>query len=140
MWWKKAGIALLGAVFIAAAFFSGKSVGAASKTPGGAEDPLITLSYLESRLDGTGGFCKVSLKKGQTLLGTEGTQIILLGGSAASRNSVADLTEGKLLSDDLSMFLYHSYLVPEDDSGCTALSACVLFVSGSYEVVEKSAK
>lgn len=137
---KKAGIVLLGAVLVTGAFFSGRSVGAATKTPGGPEDPLITLSYLESRIGGSGAFQRVSLRSGQMLLAEEGTQVVLLSGSAASKNGLVDLTAGELLSDDLSMFLYHSYLIPEGDNGCTALSACVLFANGNYQIVEKSAK
>lgn len=136
MWWKKAGIAVLGGVLVMGAFFSGKSVGAASKTPGGVDDPLITLSYLESRLGDTKSCQKVLLRNGQTLYGGEGTTILLLGGSAAAKDGLVDMTAGSLLGDDLSLFLYHNYLVPEYGGGCTALSSCVLYVSGNYELTE----
>lgn len=132
---KKIGCVATGAVLLAAAFFSGRSAGAASKTPGGTEDPLITLSYLESRLTGQGGYTAVTLKKGEVLTGTVGTGIILLKGSAtAAGKPVVDLTGGSLTAEDTSLFLYHSYIVPEEKGGCKALSACTLLVTGEYRV------
>ncbi len=132
---KKIGCGAAGAILLAAAFLSGRYAGAASKTPGSTEDPLITLSYLESRLTGQGGYTTVSLKKGEVLTGSEGTGIILLRGSAtAAGKSVVDLTEGSLTAEDTSLFLYHSYIVPEEKGGCKALSACTLLVMGEYRV------
>lgn len=130
---KKIGYAAGGILLLTAAFFSGRHAGAASKTPGGAEDPLITLSYLESRLTERGGYTTVYLKKGETLTGSAGTGIVLLGGSAtAAGSAIVDLTDGSLTAKDTSMFLYHSYIVPEGKSGCKALSSCTLLVFGEY--------
>ncbi|MGN1083838.1 MAG: hypothetical protein ACI4QX_02465 [Lachnospiraceae bacterium] len=130
---KKIGCAAGGILLLAAAFFSGHYAGAASKVPGGAEDPLITLSYLESRLTEKGGYTTVYLKKGESLVGEAGTGMILLRGSAtAAGNAVVDLTEGSLTAEDTSLFLYHSYIVPEENGGCIALSSCTLLVAGEY--------
>lgn len=132
---KKIGCAAGAVILLIAAFMTGRHAGAASKTPGGVEDPLITLSYLESRMGEQGGYVTVNLKKGQSLTGTEGTGIILLAGSAtAIGEGVVDLTEGSLTKEDISMFLYHSYIVPEEKSGCNALSACTLLVNGKYTI------
>lgn len=132
---KKIGYAAGGILLLAAAFFSGHYAGAASKTPGGVEDPLITLSYLESRLTQQGGYTTLSLKKGETLVGGAGTGIVLLKGSAtAAGGSIVDLTEGSLTAQDMSMFLYHSYIVPEGKGGCKALSSCTLLVTGEYKL------
>ncbi len=132
---KKIGCVAAGVILLAAAFLSGHYAGAASKTPGSAEDPLITLSYLESRLTGQGGYTAVSLKKGEVLTGSTGTAIILLRGSAtAAGKPVVDLTGGSLTAEDTSLFLYHSYIVPEEKGGCKALSACTLLIAGEYQV------
>lgn len=132
--WSSLGIAVL----LAGAFFTGHSAGAASKTPGSTGDPLITLSYLEERLAATGvstGAEKVQLGKGRKLVGETGTGIVLLGGSVtATGNGVADLTEGRLAEADTSLFLYHSYVVTEDGSGCEALSTCTVLVTGEYVI------
>lgn len=123
-------------LMLVGAFLTGHFAGAASKTPGTTGDPLITLSYLEERLAESGGaFEQLQLSKGQTLTGQPGTRIVVLGGSVTATGSgVVDLTEGSLTEKDTSMFLYHSYIVPEEGAGCEALSACNLLVSGDYKV------
>ncbi len=124
------------AVLVGGAFVSGHYAGAASKTPGTAGDPLVSLSYLEERLGATqGGARKVQLSKGQRLVGKEGTGIVVLGGSVtAAGDGLVDLTAGALAEKDTSMFLYHNYIVAEASSGCEALSMCTLLVSGEYAV------
>lgn len=133
---KKIGIGMLCVLLLAGTFWTGHYAGAASKTPGSAEDPLITLGYLEKRLAGAGGnYKKVQLNKGDSLLGNEGTCVIVLGGSVvAAEGGLVDVTMGTLTEEDTSMFLYHSYIVPESDTGCEALSSCTLFVSGEYTI------
>ena len=138
MKYKKVWYALGITVLLAGAFFTGHAAGAASKTPGSTGDPLITLSYLEERLAGAGmaaGAEKVQLGKGRRLVGEAGTGIILLGGSVtAAGTGLADLTEGSPTEQDTSLFLYHNYVVTEDGSGCEALSACTVLVSGDYVI------
>ncbi len=123
-------------VLVAGAFFTGHYAGAASKTPGTAGDPLITRGYLEMRLaENGGGMQKVQLRRGEVLVGTTGTGIVVLGGSVtAAGEGLIDVTEGTLTESDTSLFLYHNYIMAEDASGCEALSACTLLVSGEYEV------
>ena len=124
-----------GVLLLCATFFTGHRAGAASKTPASVEDPLITLSYLDKRLATQEGYTAVSLKKGQSVTGSVGTGLILLSGSATATGAgVVDLTEGSLTGEDLSLFLYHSYIVPVEKGGCTALSSCTLLVSGEYTV------
>lgn len=124
------------AALVVGAFFTGHSAGAASKTPGSTGDPLITLSYLEERLGETKGAArKVQLNRGETLKGEPGTELIVLGGSVTATGSgLIDVTEGGLAETETSLFLYHSYIVAEKSSGCEALSACTLLVSGEYEI------
>lgn len=133
---KKVMLGVLCGVLVAGAFWTGHYAGAAAKTPGSSGDPLITLSYLEGRLaSGMGGYEKVMLDKGQIIQGEEGTGVVVLGGSVtAEGGSLVDLTQGSLTQEDTSLFLYHSYIVPEENVGCEALSACTLFVSGKYAI------
>lgn len=133
---KKIILGVLCGVLVVGAFWTGHYAGAAAKTPGSTGDPLITLSYLEGRLaSGMGGYEKVALAKGQILLGEEGTGVVVLGGSVtAEGGSLIDLTQGTLTQEDTSLFLYHSYIVPEEKVGCEALSSCTLFVSGEYTI------
>lgn len=133
---KKIGIGILCVLLLVGTFWGGHYAGAASKTPAGAEDPLITLSYLEKRLSGAvGGYERVQLNKGECMLGEEGTCVIVLGGSVvAAEGDLVDVTEGNLTKEDTSMFLYHSYIVPESGVGCEALSSCTLFISGAYVI------
>lgn len=133
---KKVGLILVMAVIVIATFFTGHYAGAASKTPGSAGDPIITLGYLEGRLAGIGGYSqKVQLSRGETLTGGTGTGIVVLGGSlTAEGTGLVDLTEGRLTEEDTSLFLYHNYIVAEGTAGCEALSSCTLLVSGEFEV------
>lgn len=133
---KKIGLMLGAALLVAVAFFTGHYAGAASKTPGSQGDPLITLGYLEGRLEEIGGgMQKVQLGKGEVLTGETGTGIVVLGGSVTAAGvGLVDLTDGKLTEEDTSLFLYHNYIVAEGTSGCEALSSCTLLVSGEFEV------
>lgn len=131
-WWYVLGcVALVGV-----GFFSGHYAGAASGTPGTAGDPLITLSYLEGRLAGQNSSGeKVRLTKGQVLVGSPGTNLIVLGGSVTAAGSgLVDVTQGTAAEENTSLFLYHSYIVTEEDTGCEALSGCTVFVCGEYEM------
>lgn len=131
--WLLAGLVI---VLITTAFATGHYAGAASKTPGGVSDPLVSLSYLEKRLAAQNGSMeKVKLEKGECLTGSEGTGIVLMGGSVtAAGGNLLDVTQGSLTKENTSMFLYHNYIVTEDGAGCEALSSCTVFVSGEYTV------
>ena len=134
---KKKLICIFGvAALVLGAFFTGHSAGAASKTPGTTGDPLVTLSYLEERISGVGGTLeRVRLNKGESLTGEIGTGIIVLGGSVtATGDGLIDVTAGAKAEADTSLFLYHSYIVGEDNGGCEALSACTVLVYGEYEL------
>jgi len=131
-WWYVSVCVLL----VGTGFISGRYAGATSGTPGSEGDPLVTLSYLEERLQGDGAVSeKVKLEKGQRLTGTPGTTLILLGGSVtATGNGLVDVTEGGMAKEETSLFPYHSYIVTEEGTGCEALSGCTIFVSGEYRV------
>ena len=123
-------------LLLTGAFATGHYAGAASKTPGSTEDPLITLSYLEGRLASRETVSeKVQLSKGKKLVCDEGTTLVVLGGSVvANGDGLVDLTQGSLTEENTSMFLYHNYIVTENRGGCEALSSCTVFVSGGYTI------
>ena len=112
-------------------FCSGMQVGAATNEPGSAGDPLITLSYLEQRLEQNGSSYKcITLKKGEFLSAAQGAQIILYTGTAAVLENLIDITEGKTAAGGAMAEKYHLYLAPADGSGFTAQTTCVIFLSG----------
>lgn len=112
-------------------FCSGMQVGAATNEPGSAGDPLITLSYLEQRLEqSNNGYQCITLKKGEMLPLVQGSQIILYTGTASVLENLIDTTAGSLVTGGKKAEKYHSYLVPADGSGFTAETTCVIFLSG----------
>lgn len=124
-----AGVAVLTGTLL---FCSGMQVGAATNEPGSAGDPLITRSYLEQRLEQTGsGYECITLKKGEFLSVSQGSQIILYTGTADVLENLIDTTEGKLVAGGIKAEKYHAYLAPADGSGFTAQTTCVIFLSGA---------
>ena len=112
-------------------FCSGMQVGAATNEPGSAGDPLITLSYLEQRLEQSSfGYECITLKKGETLSASQGSQLILYTGTASVLENLIDTTTGMMVVSGGKAEKYHSYLVPADGSGFTAEATCVIFLSG----------
>lgn len=112
-------------------FCSGMQVGAATNEPGSAGDPLITLSYLEQRLEQSGsGYQCITLKKGEKISLVQGSRIIMYTGTASVSENLIDTTAGTLVAEGKKAEKYHSYLVPADGSGFTAETTCVIFLSG----------
>lgn len=125
--WLTGAAVLTGAVL----FCSGMTVGAATAEPGSAGDPLITRSYLEKQLEQYGGGYEViTLKKGETLSLTQGSQAVVYSGTASAAGNLIDLTAGSVTSGGSKTEKYHSYLAPADGSGFTAEATCVIFYSG----------
>lgn len=131
--------------------------------PGSEKDPLVSLSYLEKRInqlkeyideklsniDGSNGlssdFEVVEILAGQSIIGKEGTEIILRGGTgngpgkakiiALGKDGLSDLTVGKDLKKDEEVPLNHLLIVPRDDGrGVYALNDSVFLVKGRYEI------
>jgi len=130
---KKNKFLLIGAAVLVGTllFCSGMQVGAATNEPGSAGDPLITLSYLEQRLEQSGnGYECITLKRGENLSLTQGSQVILYTGTASVLENLIDITAGALVSEGKKAERYHSYLAPADGSGFTAETTCVIFLSG----------
>lgn len=110
------------------------------------EDPLVSVSYLNKRLEevrpiGTAaaGLEVVEMEKGDRLSTAQGTQIILRSGKgriiASERGGIADLTSGQDLGQGAKVPANHLLLVPRSDGrGLVAESHVVLLVTGSYDM------
>ena len=123
------------------------------------DDPLVTLSYLnstakteimaevdkaineaKSELGGSSEFIVVTLSNGQTLKCSAGTEIMLRVGSAKSAGSntptLVDSTTGEAVaSAGTDLVKNHMYLVTIKDNGITATAATTkVLVCGSYTV------
>lgn len=137
-------VAVILVIGIGGVFKAGMIVGAANDvTPGSVNDPLITKSYLDSYISSLGlygdtsssGYKKITLSKGSTLVGHEGTEVLLYSGSANAYVQGADLvnvTMGEVYGNGMTLGKYCVYLCPDSNSGITATSEVVVFVKGQY--------
>lgn len=125
--WLMGGAVLAGTLL----FCSGMQVGAATNEPGSAGDPLITASYLEKRLEqSNSGYECITLKKGESLTVSQGSQLILYTGTASVLENLIDTTAGIMAITGTKAEKYHAYLAPADGSGFTAQATCVIFLCG----------
>ena len=134
-------IVIIGSVGL---FKAGVMVGAAGEAkPGSVNDPLITKSYLESYISSLGlsgdsktsGYSKVVLKKGATLIGAEGTEIMLYSGSAnayAKNEKLVNLTMGEACDDGMTLGQFCVYMCPDKSAGFVAVSDVVVYIKGTY--------
>jgi hypothetical protein len=134
-------IVIIGSVGL---FKAGVMVGAAGEAkPGSVNDPLITKSYLESYISSLGisgdsktsGYSKVVLKKGATLIGAEGTEIMLYSGSAnayAKNEKLVNLTMGEACDDGMTLGKFCVYMCPDKSAGFVAVSDVVVYIKGTY--------
>ena len=125
-------------------FKAGMMVGAADEPkPGSVNDPLITKSYLESYIGSLGlsgnstsaGYVKVVLQKGSTLIGSEGTEIMLYSGSAnayVKGEQLVNVTIGEAYDDGMTLGKFCVYMCPDKSSGIVAMSDVVVYVKGDY--------
>lgn len=123
-------------------FAVGMIVGAQTTDEAGSvNDPLVTKSYLDMRLqdvDGNGNassYKKVNLSKGKVLVGQEGTEIMLFQGNATAYSTakgIVNITVGELAENGTTLGKYCVYLTPDADSGIKAESDLVIFVKGAY--------
>lgn len=149
---KKHGkIIILAMTAVAFAFFA-LAVRADVGEPGSESDPLVTKSYVEklimnmkqyvdTKAGGSESLEVVSLKKGESIAGGKGTEIILRSGQAAVVDSagggLSDLTAGKDLKKGEKIPQNHLLLVPRDDGrGLAAQTDVVLLVRGNFTVVK----
>jgi hypothetical protein len=126
--------------------------------PGGADDPLVTKSYVEtvlipqitSYIDqkiGSGGsasatsdsFVVVNMKEGQNMICSAGTELILRMGKATviatEKGGLADTTAGYDIGNANDMPSNHLLIVPvADGRGITAQNDVIVMVKGRYEI------
>ena len=124
---------------------------ASTYTPGSSGDPVVTKSYVDTKLaeikalitQGEGGtsasYVPLRLDAGKTLLGGEGTEIILRSGEATGidngANGISDITAGKDMRTGEALSLNHLFLIPrEDGRGIRATTEIWVLIRGSYQV------
>lgn len=139
----------------------GQVVYASTKEPGSNEDPLVTMSYVELKLNQLKDYIDqkslpssqpqpnipaenstyevVELKGGQTLIADGGTELILRSGEATSiispSGGLSDVTGAKDLVKDEKVPANHLIIIPRDDGrGVRALADCFLLVRGGYTI------
>lgn len=110
--------------------------------PGTEEDPLVSKSYVDAQIaavkaESSGSYSIVHINAGQTVVGKEGTEIIVRSGVVTAVdngvNGVSDLTSGKDLMSGTEIGLNHLLLVPRDDGrGVKAWTEAYLMVRGGY--------
>jgi len=121
---------------------------------GGAGDPLVTQSYVHQLVNqtlaalGQAGagttepfiFQPVQIFAGQTLIGHEGTEIILRAGQGVAVVSgdagIVNVTSGIDISHGLVIPTNHYLIVPRHDGrGILALTTVYLMVKGGYDII-----
>lgn len=123
--------------------------------PGSEQDPLVTLSYVNKRIDQVKAYIDqknsgigntksnklevVNLTKGQSLIGKAGTEIILRGGKAnaiaGELGGLSDITIGKDISMNQAITPNHLLIIPRSDGrGVSAITDAIFLVRGEYEI------
>ena len=156
---KKAAM-FLGILLAAAGLFgAGMAFAAGGAEPGTQGDPIVTLSYLESRLrplegnndgieaagNGTSeyswkesgsGFEKVTLDKGQTLTVDDGTVVIVYSGTGRVDGGTGflNLSTGELFESGTSAVLYSLFMGVGGESNISASGKMTVYIAGSFVV------
>ena len=107
----------------------------AVSTPGSETDPVVTKSYVDSKVS----YTPVRLDAGQKLIGDEGTEVILRSGEATAidngANGISDITAGKDLMTGYTVAANHLLLIPRKDGRGIAVSTeAWVMVRGNYTV------
>lgn len=158
---KKLKTPLFSAAIIALSLITvGQMVYASSKDPGSQEDPLVTMSYVELKLQQLKDYVDqksfssngesnnstqsqsyevVEIRRGESLIAEAGTEIILRSGEAIAIISplggLSDVTGAKDLQRDEKVPANHLLIIPRADGrGIRAVSDCFLLVRGGYTI------
>ena len=107
----------------------------ADTTPGSEADPLVSKSYV----DGKTSYVPLQLQPGQSLIGDEGTEIILRSGEGTAidngANGVSDISGGRDLMSGMKVELNHLLLVPRGDGrGIKVTTEAWVLIRGSYTI------
>ena len=134
-------VIIIAVMFIMAAglFFGGYRAGAAGSGAGSASDPLITKSYLETRLSqvaGTsGGYVKVAVpKNGRIKLSETGQLFLYSGAGTVSDGKFVDLSSGDLFSKGNVCVKYNIFFAAGGSASVQVTTDSVFFVLGPYSV------
>jgi len=122
--------------------------------PGGANDPLVTQSYVHQLVNQTLGalgqvgigtaeafiFQPIQLQAGQTLLAHEGTEIILRAGQAVAvvpgDVGIVNITSGVDVLNGAVIQTNHFLIIPrEDGRGILALTTAYFMVKGGFSII-----
>ena len=139
----------------------GQMAYASTNDPGSESDPLVTLSYVELKMNQlkdyidqksfssnpsqeissteSTTFQVVELKKGQSLIAGGGTELILRSGEATAivspSGGLSDVTGAKNLQRNEKIPANHLLIIPRNDGrGITAMSDSFLLVKGGYTI------
>ncbi len=127
--------------------------------PGSSTDPIVTKSYVDDQIskvlesiEGTSSdstttstttdalaYTPVYVSTGQSLIGKEGTEIILRTGKGTaivpSVDGIPDITSGTDLTSDESITINHLLIIPRDDGrGVLVTENAWFLVKGDYEI------
>ena len=157
-------IAIFLAVLLTAGglFGAGMAFGAGGAEPGTQGDPIVTLSYLDSRLKTleqgltgsdagsgtgsgnedryssgkTGGFEKIGLIKGQRLSVSDGGLVVVYTGTGRIGDGTGflNMTTGDMFEGGTTAVLYSMLLAVGEDSSILASGNMSLYVAGGYSV------
>jgi len=152
---KKVYKGLVGALAVVSLIVSSRVV---FSEPGSSNDPLVSRSYVDEKigeikryidgkinnsgengLSGSKDLEVISLEKGQSIIGTGGTEIILRSGRALAIGSdlggISDVTSGKDLKDNESVKTNHLLIIPRSDGrGVYSLGETYFIVRGNYTI------
>ncbi len=125
-------------ILLTGILFFGIGMAAASgadTTPGSEADPLVSKSYV----DGKTVYVPLQLQPGQSLIGDEGTEIILRSGEGTAidngANGVSDISGGRDLMSGMKVELNHLLLIPRGDGrGIKVSTEAWVLIRGSYTI------
>lgn len=146
-------------ILILVIFLVGIVSGIAFATAGSETDPLVTIGYVEKRIEqikfyvdekinGAGQASNELLvekiEAGQELIGESGTEIILRSGEAVAlvsdQGGLCDMTDGKDLGKGAKIPNNHMLIIPRSDGrGLLAKTEVYVMIRGKYTIEKKGA-
>lgn len=137
------------------------TVGVVFSEPGSNRDPLVSVSYVDKKIEEIKDYIDLKIKnntenkpvegstkdeleiivlqKGQSLIGGKGTEIILRSGRAVAIGSelggISDVTSGKDIDTNMDISENHLLIIPRDDGrGVYSKTETFFMVRGNYKI------